>query len=917
MNNRGSKWRKWDLQVQTYLDPNWVWPSGYPSGNDKQDERISRFEKDFIQHCIVNKIEAVAITDHNTGEAVDGLLKASTSTGNKVFILPGVEVISTEGTHILVIFNPSETISNNRWLTWKDTVDHFLTAIFTDNPRFEQKYGRNTPLNSTSSIDQIIKKSEEFSAITIFPHVLSQNTGLFSCDSRTQKRALKLCNILDLACGLQEVKEKTQLVNNKLSGSSFNTNDFAFIRTSDSRKITDVGSKFTFIKAELSFEGLKQIIHEPKARVSIEANPPLYLYPQIVSTKLINTEPYQSKKEQFPPITLSKEMFFSPNLTTIIGPRASGKTLLVELVGFVGNQVSSEKRGEEKPLIDFLHDNFPELEVEISYKVGENEEKTEKRKISEFKDPFYNSPLKIEYWPQGYIERSASSQSQIADYIRERIESKFLVEKEEAIKNLREQLREIREKCSKKLELEIEKQKLVSESKQIEAYFEKLKSKKYKDLVSKIKENREKRQILTNFVQDIENQIELVKNLGGQIDLNRSVESSEITKVFEVDKVLKSEIEAFYKFRNEETDKLVNSSEGLRNKIEGSNVKKELENEEKKLKEGYANYCKTQGVVINQEEYRKQEDRIKLITKSLDAIESQLKEIESERKRYKELSGQLSLERQLFIEENNKLLTKFNESFKTTSVSAIWEEVGSDRTSWLKDQFLESNKELKDRVEKNFKVKSPVREDYIIDIVEELSQLYGEDTVDKIRNALSREGKLDLSLSTGKKENLSWFFEKNETQIIREDLIMRLGEYAGIGRNYIKYGNKILGRDNMSFGERCGTLTELLLFSGDHPLIIDQPEDHLDAKFVADKVVNLVRHRKINRQVIICTHNANIVVLGDSELVTTLSVDNESKVSVLQGPLEDIQVRRTIYDVLEGGATAFKKREQKYGEAIG
>ena len=62
----------------------------------------------------------------------------------------------------------------------------------------------------------------------------------------------------------------------------------------------------------------------------------------------------------------------------------------------------------------------------------------------------------------------------------------------------------------------------------------------------------------------------------------------------------------------------------------------------------------------------------------------------------------------------------------------------------------------------------------------------------------------------------------------------------------------------MSFGERCGTLIELILQSGDHPLIIDQPEEHLDSGFIADRVVNIIKEQKIKRQIIICTHNANI-----------------------------------------------------------
>ena len=85
---------------------------------------------------------------------------------------------------------------------------------------------------------------------------------------------------------------------------------------------------------------------------------------------------------------------------------------------------------------------------------------------------------------------------------------------------------------------------------------------------------------------------------------------------------------------------------------------------------------------------------------------------------------------------------------------------------------------------------------------------------------------------------------------------------------------------------------------------------------MAERIVTLIREQKPNRQIIICTHNANIVVLGDSELVTALAVSSRDKVSAEQGSLENIQMRKTIFDVLEGGESAFKKREQKYGEAI-
>lgn len=913
---RGSEWRKCDLQIHTYLDANWKWPSGYPNGNDRQQERIAKFENDFIQHCIESQIEGVAITDHNTGEAIDGLLAKNDELGKPIAILPGVEVASEGGTHLLVIFNPSSSIRKNRKDTWRETIDHFLTSIFTETPRFEEQNGRNTPLNSSSTIDQIIKQAKEYSAIIIFPHVFSQHKGLFSCDSRTRKRVLKTCNILDLACEQRDVQTKTDEANRKLSGQGFDPNDFALIKTSDSRRITDVGSKFTWIKADATFDGLRQIIHEPKARVSIEENHPLYLHPQIISAKLLNTNSYQSKKSDFPPITLTQEVFFSPNLTTIIGPRAAGKTVLVELIGYVANEFSTDKKDKKLPLVEFLNKEFADLEVEITFQSGAEEATKLKRPVKDWNDPFYTPSFKIEYWTQGDIEKKADSTKEIANYIGERwLYSDKLTEVKEEIEALREEMESLRDSYSSKLQTEIEKKKLEAERKQIEAYFNKLKTPDYKQITGKIKENRAKRQMIEGLVQDIENQTTLLKNLAGQLRFSSTVDKDKVLELFGARDPLRKRIEGFYQLKETQLDAIVADLEATAKAVKNSDAKKALDKEDAELTKQFTNYCKSNGITITKGEVEKRNNRIKFIDQQVSKLENQLKKFEGDKKRHGQFAAELNTKLQLWGKENDKLINGFNKSFESTEISALWNDPASEIAGWIKTQFLQSNSKLKGTIEKNFKTKSPVRENYLEDIINELVDKYGEKAREKIASIL-KQNKAELQDSRGKTETIRWFFEDENTEPIQEDIIMRLSEYAETGDNYIKYGDKILGKDSMSFGERCGTLVELILLSGDHPLIIDQPEDHLDAKFVAERVVALIREQKSNRQVIICTHNANIVVLGDSELVTALSVSSRDKVSAEQGSLENIQMRKTIFDVLEGGETAFKKREQKYGEAI-
>lgn len=116
-----------------------------------------------------------------------------------------------------------------------------------------------------------------------------------------------------------------------------------------------------------------------------------------------------------------------------------------------------------------------------------------------------------------------------------------------------------------------------------------------------------------------------------------------------------------------------------------------------------------------------------------------------------------------------------------------------------------------------------------------------------------------------------------------------------------------------SLGQRSTAILALLLASGSQPLIIDQPEDDIDNRYVYDVVVNLLRKRKFQRQIIVASHNANIPVNGDSELIATLTV-REGQASVAEsGSIDRAEVKATVSDVMEGSREAFALRHQRYG----
>lgn len=115
----------------------------------------------------------------------------------------------------------------------------------------------------------------------------------------------------------------------------------------------------------------------------------------------------------------------------------------------------------------------------------------------------------------------------------------------------------------------------------------------------------------------------------------------------------------------------------------------------------------------------------------------------------------------------------------------------------------------------------------------------------------------------------------------------------------------------LSRGQKCTALLPILLARRDSPLLIDQPEDNLDNHFIYETVVESILRLKSRRQMIFITHNANIPVLGEAELVVVMNSDGQRGFVEKAGTVDDC--RNEIIDLLEGGEEAFELRRKRYG----
>jgi energy-coupling factor transporter ATP-binding protein EcfA2 len=119
-----------------------------------------------------------------------------------------------------------------------------------------------------------------------------------------------------------------------------------------------------------------------------------------------------------------------------------------------------------------------------------------------------------------------------------------------------------------------------------------------------------------------------------------------------------------------------------------------------------------------------------------------------------------------------------------------------------------------------------------------------------------------------------------------------------------------------SQGQRSAALLAFLLAFGDEPIVLDQPEDDLDNHLIYDLIVRQIRENKLHRQLIIVTHNPNIVVNWDAELVHVMDFGSGQCLVQHSGALQEKTVREEVCRVMEGGREAFARRWKRLGQEV-
>ncbi|MGE7094452.1 AAA family ATPase [Lysinibacillus sp. NPDC048646] len=184
-------------------------------------------------------------------------------------------------------------------------------------------------------------------------------------------------------------------------------------------------------------------------------------------------------------------------------------------------------------------------------------------------------------------------------------------------------------------------------------------------------------------------------------------------------------------------------------------------------------------------------------------------------------------------------------------------------------------------------------------------------TPDKIKELVEIFKNISIDNPIGLSGRFTSFMKKMEKSKI-ESLITLLPEDEVVMLYKTNETGDFKPLSNASAGQKTSAILTLILSIGDSPLILDQPEDDLDNSLIYSLIVDRIISSKNNRQIIIVTHNANIPVNADSDLVNVMDSDKLTFKPKNSGSIDNHDIKESICSIMEGGINAFKSRALKY-----
>jgi ABC-type cobalamin/Fe3+-siderophores transport system ATPase subunit len=645
------------------------------------------------------------------------------------------------------------------------------------------------------------------------------------------------------------------------------------LQSSDAHNLSKIGPKYSWVKADLTFDGLKQILYEPSERILIqERNPSDSKTGRLTIDYVKYTNPNGDKNE----------VRLNCDLNSIIGSRGSGKSTLLKNIAKSIDPEEFKVRDRKLPydLIDFeviwldgqLNDGKPESPKSIFY-IPQNYLSAlayDDGERSGERDAFLTQLLKKN-------ERFANAIQSFDSFV-----SKNKIRIEELIQKLLDNRDTIRENTTL-LKKQGSKAEIEQEIKQKKQQLKKYKGSGISE--SDIKQYSNAQTVVSNGKKSI-NTLEQDKDI--LVSLTKSG-----ANIFISDQE--------FSLLSQDRQELIQQELKKRSKISLKQlIDKELLNIDDQIK-------KYRKVVLDNEKITKQLGEQIKKSKALDDLTKEIASLDKSLENIKLLTEQLTKAKAEQINTIDLLVAAYEEFENQQSI--VYKTIKFDeKFSFLKVQIIAryDTLDLKSFVERYINTRDTSQ---AVKKESDVAELFG-DTPKKPRSDTIRKiiaGLLDNQVIPK--------VEARDISVVLSQLLKNRFEIDYL--NSVKTKNGVTHFKDMTGGQKAIALLELIFRFDDekYPILIDQPEDDLDVSGVANDLVDFILAEKQDRQIIIVSHNASLVICADTENIIVSNVKTESgkrlSFKYATGSIENSDRRKDIINVLEGGEPALRKRMKK------
>jgi hypothetical protein len=877
----GARFYKTDLHIHTPASKCWL--------DEKTPDSIERI----FDQLAAQGIEVVAITDHNSVESIDKAKVSGKRLG--IYVFPGVEVSTKEG-HILAIFDVAKPTSE---------IDDWLTRLgFTKSERGTKNALAQDQHGNSLSITAVFDLIEKEGGIAIAPHPNSKGTGFLEVlKQKGTARQQAYCS--RSLRGLEVGDDKDKILQFASGNTSGYPKKYGCVANSDAHSIDKIGSAFTYIKlGDIGIGALKQAFYDPAMRIRFaETWPP---------EKHCWIRTLEVNQGFFAGAAFS----FHPEMNSIVGGKATGKSLLIELIRFA--------LGSTSPIHAIAEENFSKINattclgpngtVTLHVVSADGEQYRIQRTVSEF-----------DAGPEIYF---GGTQTKAADHVADIVRSTVYSQNEiielgrslSALTDWLDSFIDLSKERSQASSMKTDILGLLRELDNVNAIAagEKELDKRLQELRSReaLLSEKNKAPILKEYPlwQKEQRMLKTYANGVGSLRLKVGGFFSDI------------DWEEYFPQLDAKTPNIGGISAKrkvllkLRDTFNTTNdaLHAELLTKEGELKRFSKAWTDKFDEIQKKHEKLIQEAGVSNISALISELDKAGGQIDEQTRALKKARKAAARKSEIDAKLWYDLIPNYNACFSEIFAKRVKK---AEALSNALEQYVRiSVRQMSDRTAYAAALTSMAKGSHLrkqdIDAIAstttplELTKYLAKRDGDGLAKHAGIQGSTATMLVEHVWEKSA---DEDDGQLLSQIYKIMFTELQDQVIVELKFADgSYKPMQELSVGSKCTAILSVALVEGSTPLIVDQPEDALDNPFVFEQIVKTVRRNKQNRQFIFATHNSNIAVSSDADLIYCLRATAQHGDVDRHGSIDHMSTRDMAVANLEGGKDAFALRSQKY-----